>query len=83
MSTVAKILIGCAVIVLPFTASAQDDAKYCQALSKTYRLTAVSSSPNTVVPVAMAQCDQGDTVAAIPVLEKALHDSGVGLPPRT
>jgi hypothetical protein len=83
MRNVAKFLIASAVVVLPFTASAQDDTKYCQALTKAYRDTAVSSSPNTVVPVAMALCDQGNPVAAIPVLEQALQNSGVKLPPRT
>ncbi len=83
MSTVAKILIGCAVAFAPFAASAADDAQYCHALSKAYRDTAVSSAPNTVVPVAIAQCDQGDAVAAIPVLEQALRNGKVSLPPRS
>jgi hypothetical protein len=84
MSTVAKILIGGAVLVLPFAASAQmNDAGYCQALSKAYRNTAVSSAPNTVVPVAMSKCESSDVASAIPVLEQALRNARVNLPPRT
>lgn len=84
MNTVAKILIGGAILVLPFAASAQmNDASYCQALSKAYRETAVSSAPNLEVPVAMSKCDSGDFASAIPVLEQALRNGQVKLPPRT
>lgn len=84
MNTVAKILIGGAVLVLPFAASAQmNDAGYCQALSKAYRDTAVSSAPNTAVPVAISKCESGDVASAIPVLEQALRNAQVKLPPRT
>jgi len=85
MNTLAKILIGCTVVALPFAATAQSsDAKYCQALTDAYR----QSIPNgvnsdAVVPVAISKCASGDTAAAIPVLEKALIDAKVSLPPRT
>jgi hypothetical protein len=83
MSTVAKILIAGAVLALPFAAAAGDDGKYCQALSSAYRVMSVSSAPNLVVPVAMAQCESGEFASAIPVLEEALRNSGVTLPPRS
>lgn len=84
MRTTAKILIAGALLVLPFVGSAQaDDARYCQALSKTYRDTAVTSAPNLVVPVAMAQCESGEFSSAIPVLEQALRNALISLPPRT
>ena len=34
------------------------------------------------VPVAMAKCDAGDPAVGIPILEKALKDAKVNLPPR-
>ena len=69
----------------PFTATAQsNDAKYCKALSDTYRKTlAREATPRAEVPVAIAKCEAGDTAAGIPVvLEKAPTDAKVTLPPR-
>jgi hypothetical protein len=38
LTNLAKIVIGCTVVVLPIAAIAQSsDAKYCQALTETYR----------------------------------------------
>ena len=84
MSTIAKILIGCAAVALPFAATAQsNDVGYCQALSKTYRDTVSrTQTPNLVVPVAMSKCGTAGTADAIAVLEKALQDNRVSLPPR-
>jgi hypothetical protein len=90
MNTKAKFLIGCAAIALPLTvialplatAAQTADANYCRALSNAYRSTAPTSSLSDVdVPVAMAKCAAGDTAAGIPVLEKALENAKVNLPP--
>jgi len=85
MSTLAKTLIGCALLALPFAASAQsNDAQYCQALSKTYRDSVNrTSSPSLDVPVAMSKCGTADNAGAIAVLEKALQNAKVNLPPRS
>jgi hypothetical protein len=67
----------------PFAAFGQSaDAKYCQALSDLYRRTSPKdSTPDAEVPAAMAKCQAGD-MSGIPVLEKALTDGKVTLPPR-
>jgi hypothetical protein len=85
MTTLAKILISCTALALPFAASAQsNDAKYCQALTETYRNSVPkTATPDAVVPVAISKCASGDTATGIPVLEKALTDAKVSLPPRT
>jgi hypothetical protein len=83
MKTTLTFLVTCASLVLPFAAFGQSaDAKYCEALSTKYREVSSfqSDSPEAV---AMAKCKAGDTAAGIPVLEKALKDAKVPLPPRT
>ena len=65
---------------LPFAALA-DDAAYCQALADAYRKTN-SQNMDANVPEAINQCNKGNTAAGIPVLEKALKDAKVTLPPR-
>jgi hypothetical protein len=60
-----------------------NDAAYCATLSKIYRKTAPQHKTSSVtVPVAMANCDSGDTAAGIPVLEQALKNEGMTLPQR-
>jgi hypothetical protein len=69
-------------LTLPLTAFAQSaDANYCQALIKKWREIGVASTDATV-PEAINQCNQGNTAAGIPVLEKVLKDNKVSLPPR-
>jgi hypothetical protein len=92
MSTMMKFAAACtaialplATVALPLTATAQsNDAAYCAKLTGLYRHTApLHSIPNAPVPVAMAQCDAGDAAAGIPVLEQALKNEGMTLPPRS
>lgn len=59
-----------------------DDAKYCQALMDVFRNLATSNSPNPDIPLAMENCASGDPAAGIPIIEKALRDAKVALPPR-
>ncbi len=67
---------------LPLAAFGQSaDAKYCQALAKSYREIGVANT-DAAIPEAINQCNQGNTAAGIPVLEKALKDAKVSLPPR-
>jgi hypothetical protein len=76
-------LIVCASIALPFAAFAQSaDARYCEALSVEYRKINTASDSGAAAD-AMANCKAGNTAAGIPVLEKALKDQKVSLPPRT
>jgi hypothetical protein len=85
-------LIASIALALPIAAFAQSntaDANYCSALSDDYERYALGrqehkghrdTTPN--VALAMTKC-QSDTAAAIPVLEKALTDAKVPLPPRS
>jgi len=75
----------------PFVAEAREsrarDQAYCSALTKTYqRYVAQSRShpvrPEVMVSVAMADCEEGDTADAIPVLEQKLVNAKVKLPER-
>ena len=66
----------------PLTAFGQSaDAKYCQSLADLYRTTNKQNMDATV-PEAINQCNKGNTAAGIPVLEKALTNAKVTLPPR-
>ena len=66
----------------PLAAFAQSfDAKYCQDLYETYRKIGVANT-DASIPEAVNQCNRGNTAAGIPVLEKALKDAKVSLPPR-
>jgi len=80
-----KIVEACvisAIVLAPLAGFAQSaDAKYCQALAAAYR-TSNSQNADAAVPEAINQCNQGNTAAGIPVLEKALKDAKVTLPPR-
>jgi hypothetical protein len=70
------------IALAPLAALAQSaDAKYCQALAETYRKIGVANT-DAAIPEAINQCNQGNTAAGIPVLEKALTDAKVSLPPR-
>lgn len=83
MTSATKLLIACFALTLPVTAFAQSaDAKYCQALADVYRKTSAhDATPNAGVPIAVAKCQAGDT-SGIPVIEKALRDAKVEIPPR-
>ena len=73
----------CASLALPFAAVAQSsDAAYCETLSRLYAREVGSNPGSGDVPIAVAQCKAGNTAAGIPVLEKALKDAKVSLPPR-
>lgn len=70
----------------PFVAFGQStDAQYCQALVKAYTgggNARGSLQPDNAIAVAIAQCQEGKPAPAIPVLEQALKDAKVTLPPR-
>jgi hypothetical protein len=89
-------LLGVVAVSLPAVAFAQSparsDAAYCSALSETYaryighdednshRLMSLRGSLDA--QVAVAQCKQGNTAAAIPVLERELLNQKFTLPAR-
>jgi hypothetical protein len=81
MKSIATFIVGMT-LALPFAAFAQSaDAKYCEALSVEYRKLNTGSESGAAAD-AMANCKAGNTAAGIPVLEKALTDQKVTLPPR-
>ena len=75
------LLIG-ASLALPLTAAAQSaDSKYCAALVDKYQRQNIPAKPD--VTAAIQNCKAGRTGEALPVLESALRDANVDLPPRT
>jgi hypothetical protein len=70
-------------VLAPFTAFGQSaDANYCELLADLNRASDDSPNMDAAVREAINQCDKGNTAAGIPVLEKALVDANVTLPPR-
>jgi hypothetical protein len=89
MNSKALCLIASAAFALPHISFAQtNDTKYCAALSEKYDSlidTAGSKGGSATPPdvmSAMGKC-KSDPASAIPVLEKALKDKRITLPPRT
>jgi hypothetical protein len=72
-----------AALVLPVAASAQTpaDIAYCKKLSAVFRAYNEGSDPATSIATALTKCNSAPG-ASIPVLEKALTDSGFKLPPK-
>jgi hypothetical protein len=82
-------------VCLPIAAHAQQDRRaadlrYCAELSDLYVRYVGRSEAGPDVPVkpdvnggvALAKCKEGDTAAAIPILERKLVNAGFTLPPR-
>ena len=59
-----------------------NDLAYCKEMSAKYRRLLGNVQAQGDIAEAMYQCDLGNTAAAIPVLEKALTDAKIPLPPR-
>jgi hypothetical protein len=89
MTKTIKILTICVGAALPICASAQQgDAAYCSTLAQTYEHYVGNSTSahrsqqrNATVDTAITQCRTNST-GAIAVIEKALKDARVDLPPR-
>ncbi len=60
-----------------------NDMAYCKEMSARYRRYLGQSSTEGDIAKAMYDCESGNTAAGIPVLEKALRDAKLTLPPRT
>ena len=83
------LLMICAGLTLPLSATAQQgDPVYCSALAQKYQRyvgdtasSRRSQQHDATVDTAIAQCPS-NSAAAIPVIEKALKDAKVDLPPR-
>jgi len=58
------------------------DAAYCREMSVRYRRYLGQASTEGDVAKAIYDCESGNTAAGIPVLEKALRDAKLALPPR-
>ena len=70
-------------LMSPLSAQAQsNDAKYCAAMIDLYRTYVGANRASGPVPEAIAACNSGNTAAGIPVLEQALKDAQITLPPR-
>lgn len=95
MSKAFVILVAVAAVCLPVTPHAQQDRRaadlqYCARLSDLYVRYVGRSEAGPNVPVkpdvnggvALAKCKEGDTAAAIPLLERKLVNAGFTLPPR-
>ncbi len=91
MKTSIKILAGMAVALsTPLAALGQsNDTAYCNKLSDTYNRYVGAESqhrgraPDTAsIETAISHC-QSDPATSIPVIEKALKDAKVDLPPRS
>jgi hypothetical protein len=85
-----KWLIPALALSLPFAAAAQsNDTKYCSDLSTKYERYLGQSLDRSPQPqsldakIAVGKCGAGETAATIPVLEKALRNGKIELPPRT
>ncbi len=71
------------IALAPFTAvGLSADANYCLLLADLNRASDDRPNMDAAVREAINQCNKGNTAAAIPVLEKALVDANVTLPPR-
>ena len=88
-------LVAAATVCQPLAAYAQQDRRaadlrYCAELSDLYVRYVGRSEAGPDVPVkpdvnggvALAKCKEGDTAAAIPILERKLVNAGFALPPR-
>jgi hypothetical protein len=70
-------------VLAPLTAfGLSADANYCLLLADLNRASDDSPNMDAAVREAINQCNKGNTAAAIPVLERALVDANVTLPPR-
>lgn len=70
-------------LALPLTAFAQSaDLKYCMAMAGKYEeYVGRGQTPDAIVADAAAKCKAGNP-SGIPILEKALKDNKIDLPPR-
>jgi len=95
MSKALSLLIAAAAVALPLAANGQQsgnaaDRQYCERLSELYVRYVGRSEAGPHAPVkpdvnggvALAKCKEGDTAAAIPILERKLVNGGFTLPPR-
>ena len=95
MQRVMTLLVAAVLLGLPLVAGAQtpsrpDDLRYCAKLSDLYLRYVgrpewsdrTGVAPDVDGGVAVAKCREGDTSAAIPILERKLTDAGFTLPPR-
>jgi hypothetical protein len=85
----ATLMVCAAAAALPVSAFAQNDNAYCSALAQKYQryvgdneFRHRSQQRDATVDAAITACPTNAS-ASIPVIEKALQDAQVSLPPRT
>jgi hypothetical protein len=74
-------------LLAPQALAQDDDMAYCAELSRLYRRYLGNTGqgrpfPDVAAATAMDQCEEGNTAAGIPVLEKKLRDARFTLPKR-
>ena len=79
--------IGLCLVLSAEVHAQSDDGAYCAQLSALYRRYLGNTGegrqfPDVTASVAMDECQKGNTVAGIPVLEKKLRDARFTLPKR-
>ena len=85
-----RLAVIASVLALPGAASAQSgDTGYCKVIASKYQRYVVGTSgsgkmatPNVSVETASSRCGS-DPAGSIPVLERALNDARIDLPPRS
>jgi hypothetical protein len=82
-------LVLASALVPPVASAQSNDNAYCTALSDTYLRYVYTrgsrgarSSPTADISAAMSKCRTSDAASAIPVLEEALRNNKINLPPR-
>jgi hypothetical protein len=87
MITKLLLAIGLCLVLSAEVHAQSDDGAYCGQLSALYRRYLGNTGegrqfPDVTASVAMDECQKGNTVAGIPVLEKKLRDARFTLPKR-
>ena len=85
-AAIASLVVGVGFATSSNAQSPMSDQDYCQSLLKALREStgSVRGLPvGNATAVAIAQCQEGDSESAIPVLEQQMHDRKINLPPRS
>lgn len=83
LMAVAIVSVAMSVFVSPsYAQSPASDGAYCRSMIDAYKANGNARgfvSVGNETAVAIAQCEEGDSAAAIPVFEQRLRDAGIAL----
>ena len=85
-AAVTSVIAGLALSTSSNAQSPMSDEAYCKSLVKTLRDVGLGRGRGGLAvsnAAAIAQCDEGEPGAAIPVLEQQLRDRDIAVPPRS